>query len=235
LEDDAMTMNFIMFGPPGAGKGTYSSRIAPKLGIVKISTGDIFRELVKKDTPVAREVREIMNAGGLQRDDLTIQLLKEELEKPEADKGFILDGFPRTIEQAKALEGITKIDAIINLIVPEEILVEKLSARRICKDCGDIYNVADIDREVDGERYILPPMSPKEEGKCDKCGGELIQREDDKAEAVKTRLEVYKEQSLPVKEFYNGKVQFVDVHVTRGPEVMVDKIIDMLKEAKLVE
>jgi adenylate kinase len=230
-----MTMNFIMFGPPGAGKGTYSSRIAPKLGIVKISTGDIFRRIIKEDTPIGREVREIYNAGGLQSDDLTIQLLKEELEKPEARKGFILDGFPRTIEQAKALDSITKIDAIINLIIPEEILIEKLSARRICKECNDIYNVADIDKEVDGKRYILPPMLPKEEGKCDKCGGELIQREDDKAEAVKTRLEVYKKQSLPVKEFYKDKVPFVDVHVTRGPEVMVDKIIDMLKEAGLVE
>jgi adenylate kinase len=224
-----------MFGPPGSGKGTYSRRLQDKLGIPAISTGDIFRRVVKEDTPVAKEVREIMNAGGLQRDDLTIQLLKEELERHKAKNGFILDGFPRTIEQAKALDGITKLDAVINLIIPEEILIEKLSARRICKNCGDIYNVAYINREVDGERYILPPMLPKKKGKCDKCGGELIQREDDKIEAVKSRLEVYKRQSLPLIDFYKGKVPFVDVHITRGPEIIVGKMLDMLKKGGFVK
>lgn len=114
-------------------------------------------------------------------------------------------------------------------------MIEKLSARRICRSCGDIYNVADIDKEIDGIRYILPPMSPRQEGKCDKCGGELYQRDDDKSDAIKNRIKVYKRQSLPVIEFYKGKVPFVDVRVTRGPEIMTDKIIDMLKEANLVE
>jgi adenylate kinase len=156
------------------------------------------------------------------------------LKEPDAQKGFILDGYPRTIPQAEFLGTITKIDGILNLILPDEILIEKLSARRVCEKCGDIYNVADISREVDGVRYILPPMSPKVAGKCDKCGSAIIQRPDDAAEVIKERLEVYKKQSQPVMDYYKGKLPFVDIHVTRGPEIMVDKILDMLKEADLV-
>jgi len=221
-------MKVIIFGPPGSGKGTYASRLAPKLGIHKIVMGDVFREILKEDTPIGRDVKKIYDAGGLQSDELTIELFKREIKEPEAAKGFIVDGFPRTLEQAKALKKIVDIDVIINLILPEKILIEKISARRICKKCGDIYNIADIHETIDGIKYILPPMSPKRLGVCDKCGGELYQRDDDKTEVVKDRMKVYEKQTVPVIKYLTGKVPFLNIHVTRGPEIMVGKIIEEL-------
>ena len=229
-----MSMNFIIFGPPGAGKGTYSRRLHDRLGIAAVSTGDIFRKNIREGTELGKKVRSIMGAGDLVPDDITNEMLHNRLKEPDTKGGFILDGYPRTIAQSEFLGKITQIDAILNLIVPDEILIEKMSARRVCEKCGDIYNIADINREVDGVRYILPPMSPKAEGKCDKCGGDIIQRPDDTESVIKNRIEVYKKQSKPVMDYYKGKVQFVDIHVTRGPDVMVDKIIEMLKEKRLI-
>lgn len=223
-------MNLFIFGPPGSGKGTYASRLAPKLGITLIVMGDVFRKILKEDTPIGREVKKIYDAGGLQSDELTIKIFKNEIEKPEAKKGFIVDGFPRTIEQAKAMIKLVDADLIINLIVPEKILIEKITARRVCKNCGDIYNVADIHEAIDGVEYILPPMNPKKSGICDKCGGELIQRNDDKPETVKTRLKVYEKQSKPIIKYLKGKVKFLDIKVTRGPEIMVEKIANEIKK-----
>ena len=140
-------------GPPGSGKGTYSSRIAPILGVPHISTGDIFREEVKKGTALGKEVAGYMSRGELVPDEITMKVLKERLSKPDAAKGFILDGFPRTLRQAEELEKITRIDSVILLNIPEEILIEKLTARRVCSNCGAIYNIADIHRTVDGEEY----------------------------------------------------------------------------------
>jgi len=221
-------MKIMIFGPPGSGKGTYASRLAPKLGIRKIVMGDVFRQILKEDSPIGREVKKIYDAGGLQSDELTIKLFKREIEKPEARKGFIVDGFPRTLEQAKALKNIVDIDVIINLIVPEKILIEKISARRICRKCGEIYNIADIHETIDGVEYILPPMNPKKSGICDKCGGELFQRDDDKPEVVKDRMQVYEKQTAPVIKYLAGKIPFLNIHVTRGPEIMVKKIVEEL-------
>jgi len=221
-------MKVIIFGPPGSGKGTYASRLAPKLGIHKIVMGDVFREILKEDTPIGRDVKKIYDAGELQSDELTIELFKREIKEPEAAKGFIVDGFPRTLEQAKALKKIVDIDIVINLILPEKILIEKISARRICKKCGDIYNIADIHETIDGIEYILPPMSPKRLGVCDKCGGDLYQRDDDKTEVVKDRMKVYEKQTAPVIKYLTDKVPFLNIHVTRGPEIMVGKIIEEL-------
>jgi len=223
-------MNLFIFGPPGSGKGTYASRLAPKLGITLIVMGDVFRKLLKEDTPIGREVKKIYDAGGLQSDELTIKIFKNEIEKPEAKKGFIVDGFPRTIEQAKTLIELVDADLIINLIMPEKILIEKITARRVCKNCGDIYNVADIHETIDGVEYILPPMNPKKAGICDKCSGELIQRNDDKPETVKERLKVYEKQSKPVIKYLKGKVKFLDIKVTRGPEITVEKIVNEIKK-----
>jgi adenylate kinase len=225
-------MKIIIFGPPGSGKGTYASRLAPKLGILKISTGDIFRNVMKEDTPIGREVKKIYDAGGLQSDDLTVKLLKREMDKSEAKNGFILDGFPRTIEQAKALEKITEIDVIINLAIPEKILIEKISGRRICKKCGEIYNVADIHQTIDGVEYILPPMVTKKPNVCDKCSGEFYQRDDDKPNVVKERLKVYEKQTKPLIKYYENEVPFLNIHVKRGPEIMVDKILEELRRFK---
>jgi len=228
-------MNLFIFGPPGSGKGTYASRLAPKLGIELIVMGDVFRKILKEDTPIGREVKKIYDAGGLQSDELTIKIFKNEIEKPEAKKGFIVDGFPRTLEQAKALIKLVDADLIINLIMPEKFLIEKIAARRVCKNCGDVYNIADIHEVIDGVEYILPPMNPKKAGVCDKCGGELIQRNDDKAETVKERLKVYEKQSKPVIKYLKGKVKFLDIKVTRGPEIMVEKIANEIKKTGIIK
>ncbi len=223
-------MNIIIFGPPGSGKGTYSSRIAPKLGIIKVSTGDLFREHVANKTELGKKAEEYMNKGHLVPDELTIEMLKERISQKDAKNGVIFDGFPRTLPQAEALDKITKIDLVINLIMPREILIQKMLARRICRKCGDIYNIADIHETVDGVEYILPPMNPKVPGKCDKCGGELYKRDDETEEVIKDRFEVYDKQSKPVIDYYRKKdVPFVNVHVTRGPEIMTGKIMDELK------
>lgn len=223
-------MKLVIFGPPGSGKGTYSTRIAPVLKIARIATGDMFREEVKNNTQLGKLAAMYMNKGEFVPDDVTMKMFKERLKKPDTKNGFILDGFPRTIFQAKELEKITKIELIINLIVPDEILIEKMSARRMCRKCGDIYNIADIKKTIEGVDYILPPMLPKKKNVCDKCGGELYQRDDDKPEVIKERLEVYKKQAAPVIEHYKGTVPFIDVHVTRGPEIMVNKILDEMKK-----
>lgn len=224
-------MKLVIFGPPGSGKGTYSTRIAPLLKIARIATGDMFREEVKNGTQLGKLAAMYMNKGEFVPDDVTMKMFKERLKKPDTKNGFILDGFPRTIFQAKELDKITKIELIINLILPDEILIEKMSARRMCKNCGDIYNIADIKKNIDGVEYILPPMLPKKKNVCDKCGGPLYQRDDDKPEVIRERLEVYKNQAAPVIEHYkNGKVQFLDIHVTRGPEIMVNKILDEIKK-----
>lgn len=233
-------MNFIIFGPPGSGKGTYASRLAPKLGIVHIASGDLLREFVKTDSPLATEIKGYMQSGALVPDHLVIDFLKKELEKPEAQKGlpagrqgFILDGFPRTLDQAKVLDEVTHIDAVLHLNIPEEILVEKMTSRRQCQECATIYNIADINRTINGVEYILPAMLPKIPGKCDKCGGKLYQRSDDNEGTIKDRFKTYEEQSKPVLDYYQGKVPFVEVYVSRGPEIMVDKIMGDIKKAGL--
>ena len=216
-------MRLVMLGPPGSGKGTYASRISPKLGVPMISTGDLCREEAAKGTELGKRIKKIMDAGGLQPDEVIIKMLKHRLEQPDAKKGFILDGFPRTLEQAKALEGITKIDAVINLVVPDRVIIARLSARRQCRKCGAIYNVLFL--------------KPKKEGICDKCGGELYQRDDDKPEAIKERLKLYEEKTAPLINYYKERGLKIDIScnsVDIPPEVQVDKIMKALKEHKII-
>ncbi len=221
-----MAFRFVFLGPPGVGKGTYSSRAGPILGIPHISTGDIFRAEVKSGSELGNKVKSIMEAGGLVSDDIVIEVLKKRLSQDDCGKGFILDGFPRTIPQAEALDGVTKIDAAVNITVPEDILIEKMCARRVCKECGDIYNVAHIQRDgID-----MPPMAPKTEGKCDKCGGELIQRPDDNEAVIKDRLAAYHKQTSPLIDYYKGKGILVEFRPVAGPEVMVPKLIELLRK-----
>ncbi len=213
-------MKAIIFGAPGAGKGTYSSRLQAKLGVDVIAMGDIFRESVKQDSALGRKVKSYVEKGALVPDDVVVEVLKDRLAKVPKGKGFILDGFPRTIEQAKTLEGITKIDVILQLDVPDEIIIQRLSSRRICKKCGEVYNI----------RFL----KPKVEGVCDKCGGELYQRADDNPEVIKNRLQVYKDQTEPLIEYYKEKnVPFV-VSGTKTldspPDPMVAKMLDDLKK-----
>jgi len=219
-------MQFVFLGPPGVGKGTYASRAGPQLGIPHISTGDIFRAEVKSGSELGNRVKGIMDSGGLVSDKIVIEVLKKRLGQEDARKGFILDGFPRTIPQAEALDGVTSINAVMNIDLPEDIIVEKISARRICRNCGDLYNVADINRN--GIR--MPPMLPKVEGKCDKCGGELYQRDDDKVDVVKERLEAYRKQTSPLIDYYRDKRILIDFRPTAGPDEMVPKIVELLKQ-----
>ena len=166
----------IMLGAPGAGKGTYSSRLQQKLGLEVIATGDIFRELAKEDSDLAKKVKSYMEKGLLVPDEVVLEVLKQRLSKIPKGKGFILDGYPRTLAQAKSLDTITKIDVILLLDVPDWIIIERLSTRRICRNCGTVYNIL----------YL----KPKVEGVCDKCGGPLYQRSDDNPEVIKKRLQV---------------------------------------------
>lgn len=218
-------MKFVIFGAPGAGKGTYSTRLRDALGIAAISTGDIFRESIENGTELGKKVKSYVESGGLVPDDIVLQVLKKRLAQPDARKGFILDGYPRTLKQANDLEKVAKIDAVINLVVPEWVIVERLSTRRVCEKCGTIYNV----------RYL----KPKVEGICDKCGGNLIQRDDDTPAVVKDRLHVYEETTKPLLEFFKKKkkeivsVECNDVDIPPG--IMVDKILKALKEKKLIK
>jgi adenylate kinase len=189
-------MNLVLMGLPGAGKGTQAAEIVDKYGIPHISTGDMFRAAIKEGTELGKKAKSYMDAGNLVPDEVTIGIVDERLSKSDCEKGFLLDGFPRTVAQAEALEKILfdknrSIDFVLNIDVEKEKLMERLTGRRICKQCGTTYHV------------IFNP--PSEQGVCDKCGGELYQREDDNEETVKTRLEVNIEQSKPLLEFYDQK------------------------------
>jgi len=211
-----------MLGAPGAGKGTYSSRLKDKLDVETIATGDIFRELMKQDSELGRKIKGYVEKGLLVPDEVVTEVLKQRLSKISGGKGFILDGYPRTLAQAKMLETITKIDVILMIDVPDAIIIERLSTRRICKNCGSVYNV----------RFL----KPKVEGKCDKCEGPLYQRSDDNPEVIKKRLQVYQEQTKPLIEFFKQKkIPFV-VSATKSleqqPEPIVDQMIAELKKLK---
>jgi adenylate kinase len=213
----------IIFGAPGAGKGTYASRLQAKLGVEVIATGDIFRELMKEDSELGRKVRGYVEKGLLVPDEVVVEVLKQRLSKIPKGKGFILDGYPRTLEQAKILDSITKIDVILLLNVPDWIIIERLSSRRICRNCGTVYNI----------RFL----KPKVEGICDKCTGPLYQRSDDNPEVIKKRLQVYQEQTRPLLEYFKEKkVPFATSSTTsldQPPEPIVDKIVAEIKKLKL--
>ncbi len=219
-------MKKIFLGPPGSGKGTYSKRISPILEIPHISTGDLVRDEIKKETELGKKAQEYYNRGDLVPDELILELFKQRFEQDDAKKGFILDGFPRTIPQAQALLKITPIDVVTNLVIPEDILIEKACARRVCKDCGDIYNIANINRS--GVR--MPPMPPKQEGQCDQCQGELMQRADDNEQTIKDRLEIYKKETQPLIDFYNELGLLKNINIIGSPNEMVPKILEILKE-----
>ena len=189
-------MNIVFLGPPGAGKGTQAKKIAEKYGIPQISTGDMFREHLSKGTELGKKAKEYMDKGALVPDEIVLGMVEERLKQPDCEKGFILDGFPRTVPQAEALDKLLekmgkKIDYAILIDVPDEELVKRLTGRRTCKKCGMMYHV------------MFKP--PKEEGKCDVCGGELYQRADDNEETVRNRLKVYHEQTEPIIAYYEKK------------------------------
>lgn len=186
-------MNLLIMGPPGGGKGTQCEVLTKELNITHISTGDMFRENVKAGTDLGKKAKEYMDNGQLVPDELVVAMVKDRLSKPDCANGFLLDGFPRTIPQAEALDvalgemGI-KLDAVLNIAVPREKLLDRLTGRRVCRSCGATYHV------------IFNP--PAEEGKCGKCGGELYQRSDDTEATVNQRLDVYEAQTAPLIDYY---------------------------------
>ncbi len=189
-------MNLILLGPPGAGKGTQAKRLIDAYGIPQISTGDMLREAVKNQTQLGLEAKKYMDAGQLVPDEVVIGLVKERLAQPDCAKGFMLDGFPRTVAQAEELDKVLAemgkaIDHVISIEVPNEELIGRLTGRRTCRNCGAGYHV------------IFDP--PKVEGKCDKCGGELYQRDDDNEATVANRLKVYESQTKPLIDYYQTK------------------------------
>lgn len=210
-------MNIILMGPPGAGKGTQAANLVKEYDLAHISTGDIFRKALKEQTKYGVIAKYFMQFGHLVPDDYTIQMVRDYLKENEFPNGFILDGFPRTIVQARELESIGKefgfdIDAVINLDVDFEKLTKRLAGRRTCKECGATYHVE-----------FNPP---KQEGICDNCGGELYQRPDENEEAVKVRLDTYTKQTKPLVDYYTMKDQITNIN---GDQSMEDVFKDIQK------
>lgn len=208
-------MNIILMGPPGAGKGTQAANLVKEYGCAHISTGDIFRKALKEQTKYGVIAKYFIQFGHLVPDDYTIAMVREYLKENEFPNGFILDGFPRTIIQARELESIGRefkfnIDAVLNLDVDFEKLTKRLSGRRTCKDCGATYHVE-----------FNPP---KQEHVCDKCGGELYQRPDESEDAVKVRLETYTKQTKPLIDYYTMKGEITNINGDQSMEDVFDEI-----------
>jgi adenylate kinase len=213
-------VNVVLMGPPGAGKGTQAGTVARLVDVAHVASGDLLRNLIKQDTETARRVRSFMDRGELVPDELTLSVVMAELDSPDAGNGFILDGFPRTVAQATALderladEG-RHLDRVIDLVVPEEELLARLSGRWLCRDCHASYHTV-----------FSPPTVP---GVCDRCGGPLYQREDDTPETAKRRLEVYDRETRPVLDYYRAAGILVDVPGDRS----VGEVTEALREAIL--
>jgi len=212
-------MNLILLGPPGAGKGTQAQRIVERYHIPQISTGDILRAAVKDGTPLGTKAKGFMDQGQLVPDEVVIGIVEERLKERDCHPVFILDGFPRTIPQAEALQPILAkigktIDHVINIEVDPEELVRRLTGRRTCKNCGAMFHL------------LFQP--PKKEGICDRCGGTLYQRADDNEETIRTRLKEYEKQTTPLIQYYQGKETLRSIQGVGGPDQIFDQIVRLL-------
>ncbi|NTW05637.1 MAG: adenylate kinase [Peptococcaceae bacterium] len=210
-------MNLLIMGPPGAGKGTQAEVLVKELGIVHISTGDMFRNAIKDGTEMGMKAKEYMDKGELVPDEVVIGMVKERIGFADCENGFLLDGFPRTVEQAQALdvsleELNIKLDGVINIVVPEEKLMARLTGRRVCKGCGASYHV------------IFNP--PKTEAVCNSCRGELYQRSDDNEESVGTRLRAYQDKTQPLIEYYKKKGYLVNVDGDQDIDLVLKSILE---------
>ncbi len=213
-------MRLVLVGPPGAGKGTQAQFIAAHASISKISTGDIFRTNVSQHTPLGLEARKFMDAGDLVPDEITIGMVRDRLAEDDAAGGFLLDGFPRTVPQAQVLDEIlaamaSRLDIVVELVVDDDEVVRRLSGRRTCRTCGHVWHL-DFD-------------PPSREGVCDRCGGELFQRDDDRPDTVRHRLEVYADQTAPLIAYYAERGLLVGLDATGPVEDVTDRAIDALR------
>ena len=205
-------MNIILLGAPGAGKGTLASSISDEFGLPHISTGDIFRENIKNQTEIGLLAKSYIDKGQLVPDEVTCKIVEGRITREDCVSGYMLDGFPRTIAQAEALDKITNIDLVINVDVDFSLLMDRLCGRRVCKDCGESYHVSKLNGET----------------KCSRCGGELYQRKDDNPETVQSRLDVYNAQTAPLIAYYNEKGLLFNVEGSNTPENVFAQIAEKL-------
>lgn len=206
-------VKLVLLGPPGAGKGTQAVRLAEQFGVPHVSTGDILRRHAGDKSELGKKAEKYIRAGKLVPDKLVIEVVRKRLTQRDAKKGFILDGFPRTRDQAKALDEMTKLDAALLLFLDPEDLVKRSTGRRVCEDCESVYH--------------LGFNAPKKPGFCDRCGGKLLVRDDDKAETVRRRIEVYEEQTKPLVQYYKEAGILVQVYGSG----MIDEVEDRIREA----
>ncbi len=214
-------MKLLIMGPPGAGKGTQAEMLVKELSITHISTGDMFRAAIKEGTEMGKKAKEYMDKGELVPDDVVVGMVRDRLQKPDCEKGFLLDGFPRTLAQAQALDDTLKtmgiqLDAVINIAVPRDKLMARLTGRRVCRGCGASYHI------------LFNP--PQVEGKCNSCGGELYQRSDDNEEAVANRLDVYEAQTQPLIDYYAGKGLLKNINGDQEIKKVLEDILASLKK-----
>lgn len=210
-------MNLILLGAPGAGKGTQAEILCQKKNIPTISTGNILREALKNGTEMGLKAKTYMESGQLVPDEILIGIIKDRLSEDDCKNGFILDGFPRTIPQAEALDAMgIGIDAVLDIEVPDDEIVTRMSGRRVCEACGSSYHVVH--------------KKPKVEGKCDSCGGTLVQRKDDHPDTVKERLEVYHTQTEPLKEYYSNQGKLLVVHGQDAVETTTKLVLEALED-----
>jgi len=208
-------MKLVLFGPPGAGKGTQAVRLAEHFGVPHISTGDILRRHVADKSDLGKKAEKSIRAGKLVPDDLVIEMVRKRLAQRDAKRGFILDGFPRTREQAEALDKMAKVDAALLLFLDPEDLIKRSTGRRVCEDCETVYH--------------LLMNAPKKPGFCDRCGGKLIVREDDREETVRKRIEVYEEQTMPLIRYYTEKGKCVQVYGSGLIDEVFERTIETLE------
>lgn len=205
-------MNLILLGAPGAGKGTQAAKLVEQFKFPHISTGDIFRQNIKDKTPIGLKAKEYIDKGQLVPDEVVISIVEDRIKQPDCQNGYLLDGFPRTVAQAEALDKITTIDKVININVDLEKLANRLEGRRVCSKCGETYN-----------------LSSYNFSQCSKCGGDLIQRDDDRPEAINQRLKVYTEQTAPLIDYYKKQNKLITVNGDNTIWMVSQEIIDKLK------
>ncbi len=208
-------MKLILLGPPGAGKGTQAKMLSVHYGIPHISTGDIFRDHMKRKTELGKSIIQIMDDGDLVPDEITNKIVEERISRQDCQGGYMLDGYPRTIPQSTFLDSVSDITVVVELDVDEDEIVERISARRMC-GCGEVYN--------------LLSNPPEDEGICDKCGNEIYLRDDDKPEVIRHRFEVYRKQTSPLVEYYEGQGKIIRVDGSGDIENIQKRIIDVLSK-----